>query len=70
MEKRVIGVILTILGIIALIWGAMTFVNHSGTTYNVKLITTCCILGIVFFFAGIGLVRSTKDTIKNNEHIS
>jgi len=70
MEKRVIGVILTLLGIIALIWGAMTFVNHSGTTYNVKLIVTCGILGIVFFFAGIGLVRSTKDTIKNNEHIS
>ncbi len=70
MEKRVIGVILTLLGIIALIWGAMTFVNHSGNVYNVKLITTCCILGIVFFFAGIGLIRSTKDTIKNNEHIS
>ena len=70
MEKRAIGVILTLLGIIALIWGGVTFVNQTGNTYNVKVIVTCGILGIVFFFAGIGLVRSTKDTLKNDEHVS
>jgi uncharacterized membrane protein len=70
MEKRVIGIVLTLLGIGALIWGAVTFVNHSGTNYNIKVIVTSGILGAVFFFAGIGIVRSTKDTIKNDEHIS
>ena len=70
MEKRGIGLLLTILGIVALIWGAVTFVNHSGNTYNLKVILTCGILGVVFFFAGIGLIRSTKDTLKNDEHVS
>jgi uncharacterized membrane protein len=70
MEKRVIGVILTLLGVIALIVGAYNFMNHTGNMYNIKLITTCCILGLIFFFAGIGLIRGTKDTLKNDEHVS
>jgi uncharacterized membrane protein len=70
MEKRMIGFILTLLGIVALIFGGVTFINHTGNTYNVKVIATCGILGAIFFFAGIGLVRSTKDTLKNDEHVS
>ena len=70
MEKRVIGVILTLLGIIALIIGGYDFINHSGNTYNLKVIVTCGILGVVFFFAGIGLIRSTADVMKKDEHIS
>jgi uncharacterized membrane protein len=70
MEKRVIGIVLTLLGVIALIFGAVTFVNHTGTTYNIKVIATTAILGLIFFVAGIGIVRSTKDTLSNNEHIS
>lgn len=70
MEKRVIGVILTLLGVVMLIIGAINFVNHTGNYYNLKVIITCSILGILFFFAGIGMIRSTKDTLKNDEHIS
>lgn len=62
--------ILTLLGVIALIFGAVTFVNHSGNTYNMKVIVTCGILGVIFFFAGIGLVRSTTDVMKKDEHVS
>ena len=70
MEKRVIGVILTIIGVIALIMGAYNFINHSGNTYDMKVIATYGILGLIFFFSGIGLIRSTKDIVKNDEHIS
>jgi len=70
MEKRVIGVILTLLGVLALIYGAFEFINHTGGVYNIKVISVSCLLGLVFFFAGIGLVRSTRDVVKNNEHIS
>ena len=70
MEKRAIGLILTLLGVIALIFGAVTFVNHTGNVYNLKVIITCGILGVIFFFAGIGLVRGTKDTLKNDERVS
>ncbi len=70
MEKRAIGMILTLLGVIALIFGAVTFVNHSGNTYNLKVIITCGILGIIFFMAGISLVRGTTDVMKKDEHVS
>lgn len=69
MEKRAIGVILTILGLVALIYAGFTFVNHTGNTYNLKVIGTCGILGLIFFSAGIGLIRTTKDTLKNDEHV-
>ena len=61
MEKRVIGVILTLLGVIGLVMGAMKFVDHSNSTYDVKVISVYGILGLVFFFAGIGLIRTTRD---------
>ena len=70
MEKRAIGFILTLLGVLALIFGAFTFINHTGNVYNLKVIITCGVLGVLFFFAGIGLVRSTKDTLKNDERVS
>jgi uncharacterized membrane protein len=70
MEKRVLGLILTLVGIIALCIGGFTFVSHTGNVTNVKMIVTCCILGGIFFVAGIGLVRSTKDTLRNDEHVS
>ena len=70
MEKRIIGVILTLLGVLGLIMCATTFVNHNGDIYNIKLIAVYGILGLIFFMAGIGLIRSTKDVAKNNEHVS
>ncbi len=70
MEKRALGIILTILGIIALLVAGWMFINHSGSNYDVKVITTSVILGVIFFVSGIGLVRSTKDTLKNDERVS
>lgn len=61
MEKKVFGIILTVLGIAGLIAAAMNFVNSSGGSYNVKMITVYLILGLIFFFSGIGLIRTTKD---------
>ena len=70
MEKRVIGIILTLLGALVLIFGAVMFINHTGNVYNIKVICTCGILGAVFFFAGIGIVRNTKDTLNKDERVS
>ena len=70
MEKRAIGFILTLLGIAGLIMAAVTFVQHSSGTYNVKLICIYGILGFIFFIAGIGIVKSVKDVLKNDERVS
>ena len=70
MEKRVIGVVLTLLGIIGLIMAAYDFVNSQGGARNIKMITVYGILGLVFFLSGIGLIRGTKDVMNNNEKIS
>lgn len=59
--KRVFGAILTLLGIVGLIYTAILFVNSPNNTLNIKSLVTYGILGLVFFLAGIGLVRTTKD---------
>ena len=62
MEKRLFGVILTILGIAGLILAAYNFVQgNTATNHNVRSVATYGILGLLFFFAGIGLIRSTRD---------
>jgi predicted Na+-dependent transporter len=61
MEKRVLGLLLTLLGAIGLIIGAVYFVNHTGSTYNIKAIAMYGILGIIFFTSGVTLIRSTRD---------
>lgn len=54
--KSLFGIVLTIIGLVGLIYGGVDFtkggVSQSSFVY--------VILGGVFFFAGIGLIRSTK----------
>jgi hypothetical protein len=59
--KRIFGALLTILGIGGLIYAAVIFVTNSGGTHDIKALVIYGILGIVFFIAGIGLIRTTKD---------
>ena len=61
MEKRILGIILSILGIAGLIVAGVYFMNASQGTRNMKSIALYGILGVIFFFSGIGLVRNTKD---------
>ncbi|HUR12694.1 MAG TPA: hypothetical protein VM012_15060 [Flavitalea sp.] len=60
MEKRMFGIILTVLGIAGLILAGYNFMNGGGTK-NVKEIVMYGLLGAIFFFAGIGLIRNTRD---------
>lgn len=59
--KRIFGSVLTVLGIIALIYSAVLFVNGNNGNSDVKALVVYGILGILFFAAGIGLVKTTKD---------
>lgn len=59
--KRIFGAILTLLGIGGLIAGAVIFVTTSGGTQNIKALIIYGSLGLLFFIAGISLVRMTKD---------
>ncbi|MFL5788388.1 MAG: hypothetical protein ACJ748_10070 [Flavisolibacter sp.] len=59
--KRTFGVILTVLGIVGLIYAAIVFVNAHGSDRQVKILVVYGLLGAIFFFTGIGLVRSTQD---------
>jgi uncharacterized membrane protein len=61
MEKRTLGIILTILGILGLILAGVNFLKGNSNTYNIKQILTFGILGAVFFFAGIRLIQNTRD---------
>jgi uncharacterized membrane protein len=60
--KRTFGIILTILGIVGLIYAAVVFVNaQGGSARQAKTLIVYGLLGAVFFFTGIGLIRSTRD---------
>lgn len=61
MEKRLFGILLTILGIAGLIAAAWYFVNSGTGTRAIKAIIVFGLLGAIFFAAGIGLIRNTKD---------
>jgi len=59
--KRIFGALLTLLGIGGLIYAALLFVNASGNSRDIKVLVIYGILGLLFFIAGISLIRTTKD---------
>ena len=59
--KRTFGAILTVLGIIGLIYTGIGIVQHS--VQNTTLLVTG-IISLLFFLTGISLVRNTADTAK------
>jgi hypothetical protein len=61
--KRTFGTVLTILGIIGLIFSAVGFVQGTGTT---RALIVYGILGLIFFLTGISLIRDTRDVANTN----
>ncbi len=59
--KRIFGALLTILGIGGLIYAAILFVNSTSEARDIKALLIYGIIGLIFFIAGISLVRTTKD---------
>ncbi len=59
--KRTFGIILTVLGIAALIYFATLFIDASGTERQIKILAVYGALGAIFFFTGISLIRNTRD---------
>jgi len=59
--KRIFGALLTALGIGGLIYAAVLFVNSSNGDNEVKTLVIYGLLGLLFFIAGIGLIKTTKD---------
>jgi uncharacterized membrane protein len=56
--KRIFGTILTILGIIGLIYAGYGFIQHS---LQSRELIVAAVIGVIFFISGIGLVKNTKD---------
>lgn len=59
--KRTFGIILTVLGIGALIYFAVLFIKATGAERQIKILVVYGLLGAIFFFTGISLIRSTRD---------
>ena len=57
--KRTFGTVLTVLGIVGLIYTGIGVIQKSG---NATTLVVVGIISILFFFSGIGLVKNTKDT--------
>ena len=61
MEKRVLGIILSLLGVAGLIYAGISFMNGGSGVRNIKAIIFSGVLGGIFFFAGIKLITNTAD---------
>jgi hypothetical protein len=59
--KRTFGAILTVLGIIGLIYTGIGIINHDG---GITTLFVVGIIAIIFFFTGISLIRNTSDESK------
>lgn len=59
--KRTFGALLTLLGVIGLIYTAVLFMNTGGSNRDIRGMIIFGILGVIFFGSGISLVRTTKD---------
>lgn len=61
MEKRIFGIVLTLLGITGLIIAGYKIMNGTEGNGGVKEIAIYGILGAIFFFSGVGLVKNVND---------
>jgi len=61
MEKRILGIILSIIGVVGLILAAVRFANGVSGGQSIRMTLVYSILGAIFFFSGIGLIKNTKD---------
>ncbi len=61
MEKRILGIILSLLGVVGLLYAGAIFLNNGNGERNIKSIIMFGGLGSVFFIAGISLIKNTKD---------
>ena len=59
--KRVFGIILTLLGIAGLIYFAVLFMESTGAARQIKSLVVYGVLGAIFFFTGINLIKTTHD---------
>ena len=59
--KRMFGAVLTILGVAGLIYAAVLFVYSGGGSTDTKALIIFGVVGLIFFFAGLGLIHTTKD---------
>src|SRR5205085_9341776 len=61
MEKKFLGIMLSVLGIAGLIFVVVNFIKGGSGAHHVREIVGYGVLGLIFFAAGVSLVRTTKD---------
>ncbi len=59
--KRIFGTLLLLMGIGGLIYAAVLFSHTGGGNHDMRSLVIFGVLGVLFFFGGLGLVRTTKD---------
>jgi uncharacterized membrane protein len=59
--KRTFGTVLTILGIAGLIFTGINIIQHNSKATTIIVVG---IIGLLFFYSGISLIRTTTDEVK------
>jgi hypothetical protein len=61
MEKRFLGIMLSVLGVAGLIFALVHFLKGGSGAHHIREIIGYGVLGLIFFMAGISLIRTTRD---------
>lgn len=65
--KRTFGAILTVLGIVFIMWASYAFMTGGSSVGDISVskwnAIVPFIVGLIFFGSGIGLIKGTKDEV-------
>ena len=59
--KRIFGALLTLVGTAGLIYSAVLFSGITSGTHDILTVVIFLGVSLIFFIAGISLIRTTKD---------
>lgn len=61
--RKIFGSILTMLGVAGLIYSAFLFSDTADSNQALRLLLVYGIISLLFFFAGISLIKTTNDEV-------
>lgn len=64
MERKLLAIVMIVLGIIGMAIGGMVFINGSGNLANISQVIAYVVSGAALFFAGIDFIMPQQSTGK------
>ena len=61
MQIRIFGISVSALGIIALMYAGLKFINGGAGNFNIRRMILMVMMGIICFFVGVAIVKNSRE---------